>query len=73
MPAKPLPTGVLEPVFVRDQQRRLRLVMDLREQELRQQQTPSDQQNERTTKMEVQTDEDRSHLRARVQCATAAA
>ena len=44
MSAKPLPTVVLEPVFVRDQQRRLRLVMDLLEQELRQPQTPLDQQ-----------------------------
>ncbi len=54
MSAKPLPTVVLEPVFVRDQQRRLRLVMDLLEQELRQPQTPLDQHHEQNTKTEVQ-------------------
>ena len=72
MPAKPLPTVVLEPVFVRDHQRRLRLVMDLLEQELRQQQTPLDQHNEQNTKTEVHEDEDRRHLRPRLQHAAAA-
>jgi hypothetical protein len=33
-------TVVLEPVFVRDHQRRLRLVIDLLEQELRRHKTP---------------------------------
>ncbi len=72
MSAKPLPTVVLETVFVRDQQRRLRLVMDLLEQELRQPQTPLDQHHEQNTKTEVHEDEDRRHLRPRLQHAAAA-
>ena len=72
MSAKPLPTVVLEPVFVRDQQRRLRLVMDLLEQELRQPQTPLAQDNEQKTTTEVHEDEDRRHLRPRLQHAAAA-
>ncbi|MDQ3254534.1 MAG: hypothetical protein M3R15_11600 [Acidobacteriota bacterium] len=72
MPAKSSLTVLLEPVFVRDHQRRLRLVMDLLEQELRQQHTPPEQYNQQTTKTEVQTDEDRGHLRAGVQRAATA-
>ena len=40
MPKKPSPTVVLESLFVRDHQRRLRLVIDLLEQELHRQHTP---------------------------------
>lgn len=72
MSAKPLPTVVLEPVFVRDQQRRLRLVMDLLEQELRQRQMPLEQHSEQNTTTEVHENEDRSHLRPRLQHAAAA-
>ena len=72
MSAKPLPTVVLEPVFVRDQQRRLRLVMDILEQQLRQPQTPLDQHHEQNPKTEVHEDEDRRHLRPRLQHAAAA-
>lgn len=67
MSAKPLPTVVLEPVFVRDHRRRLRLVMDLLEQELRQPLAPSSaQDNTLITQTEVHTDEDRCHLRPSV-------
>ena len=45
MPKKPLPTLVLETLFVRDHQRRLRLVIDLLEQELHRQHTPTQQAN----------------------------
>ncbi|HZS04037.1 MAG TPA: hypothetical protein VFD58_04310 [Blastocatellia bacterium] len=38
---KPLPTVRMEPVFARDHQRRLRLVIDLLEQEARRQQQSS--------------------------------
>ena len=72
MPAKLPPTVLLEPVFVRDHQRRLRLVIDLLEQDFHRQPTPLSQHNEQTTKPEVQTDEDRSHLRPRLQRATTA-
>jgi len=40
MPSKPPPRVKLEQVFVRDHQRRLQLVMDLLEQEFRQQCLP---------------------------------
>jgi hypothetical protein len=38
---KPPPAVVLQSVFVRDHQRRLRLVIDLLEEEVRRQHTPS--------------------------------
>lgn len=72
MSAKSLPTLVLEPVFVRDHHRRLRLVMDLLEQELRQQDTPPHQHHEQTTQTEVHTNEDRRHLRPRLRRAATA-
>ncbi len=65
MPAKLPPTVVLEPVFVRDYERRLRLVMDLLEQELCQQHTPPLQHNQQMMDSEVQTNEDRRYLRPR--------
>ncbi len=72
MPAKLPPTVVLESIFVRDHQRRLRLVMDLLEQELRHQLAPPNQHNDQSTKTEVYTNEDRRHLRASVQRAATA-
>lgn len=72
MPAKLPSTVILEPVFVRDSRRRLRLVMDLLEQELRQQLALPNQHNDQSTKTEVHTNEDRRHLRARLQRAATA-
>ena len=66
------PTIVLEPVFVRDHSRRLRLVIDLLEQELRHQLVPPLQDSGRPAQMEVHTDEDCSDLRASVQLAATA-
>jgi hypothetical protein len=72
MPAKLPPTVVLEPIFVRDHQRRLRLVMDLLELELRHQLAPPDQRSDQSAKTEVHPNEDRRHLRASVRRAAAA-
>ena len=72
MPANLPPTVVLEPVFFRDSQRRLRLVMDLLEQELRKPLAQPNQHNDQSTKTEVHTNEDRRYLRASVQRAATA-
>lgn len=72
MPAKLPPIVVLEPVLVRDHSRRLRLVIDLLEQELRQQLAPPRHDSERPVQMEVHTDEDCSYLRPHIQRAATA-
>ena len=72
MPANLPPIIVLEPVCVRDSSRRLRLVIDLLEQELRHQLAPPRPLDERPSQMEVHADEDRSYLRPHVQRAATA-
>lgn len=48
MPTKPPPRVRLEPVFVRDHQRRLRLVMEVLEQELHRQARRTEQEKKVT-------------------------
>lgn len=67
MPAKLPPPVLLEPIFVRDSQRRLRLIMDLLAQELRQSRAPPHQHHDQSTQTEAHRHEDRRHLRASVQ------
>lgn len=70
MSAKPLPKVVLEPVFVRDHERRIKLVIELLERELQKQHTPSDSTNIQTQNTEVTVNENSSNLCSRIKCAS---